>query len=85
MNTTNWLLLSGTVVIAGRWARGKSLDVPAVVALFVIALAMTLLSQVDEDLANAMTILVLFAVVYAYGPDILNKLYGSKQGFGARQ
>lgn len=74
MNTSNWLILTGMVVIAGRWSRGESLDVRAVVALFVLALAVTMFSTVDNELANAVAILILMSTSYAYLPDILSKI-----------
>lgn len=73
-NTTNWLILAGLVVIAGRWARDKPMDAPAVVALFIVALALTLLSSADEELANGFSLLVLLAVTYEYVPDIVKRL-----------
>lgn len=84
MNTTNWTLLAGVVVIAGRWGRNKPMDVPAVVALFVVALGLTLISSANEEIANGMAVLILLGVVYEYGPDILDRLNPPKTGFGAR-
>lgn len=78
MNTTNWTLLAGVVVIAGRWARNKPMDVPAVVALFIVALGLTLISSANEEIANGMAVLVLLGVVYEYGPDILKRLESAK-------
>lgn len=80
MNTTNWAILTGLVVIAGRWGRGKGMDAGAVVALFIVALALTLLTSVDEELANGFSILVLLAVTYEYGPDIIKRLNSTVEG-----
>lgn len=73
MNPT-WLTLSVAIVVAGKWSQGKGIDVPAIVALGLIALMMSVLSQVDERIANLMTILVLIVVTFIYGEDILKKV-----------
>lgn len=64
------VLMSGAVVIVGRWTQGKRLDVPAVAAVFVLALMITLMAEVDERVARGFAILVLIAVTYTYGRDI---------------
>lgn len=76
MNLTTWMVLSGVVVVAGRWSRGKGVDAGGIVGLFLLALMLTILSSVDEDFANGMAILVLIAVSYEYLPDILKSVRG---------
>lgn len=64
------ILLSGAIVVAGRWTQGKGLDVPSVIALFFLAVMIAGLSEIDNDLGRAFALLMLIAVTYAYGRDI---------------
>jgi hypothetical protein len=64
------VLLGGAVVVVGRWARGETLDVPAVVGVFFLAVMIAVISLGDEDIARGFAILFVLAVTYTYGPDI---------------
>lgn len=74
MDTTSWLLLAGLVVVAGRWSQGKGMDVPAVVALTLVAAMVAILAQIQPKIANLMTILVVVVVTLTYGESILTKV-----------
>lgn len=64
------VLLSGAIVVAGRWTQGKGIDLPGVVALFFLAGMIAILSEVNQDIGRAFAALLLIAVVYTYGRDI---------------
>lgn len=74
MNTTNWLFLAGAIVIAGKWARGEEISPKTVIAVAILALMITILQDIDADVANAFTILILIAVVLGNLSPILDKL-----------
>lgn len=64
------VMLSGVIVVAGRWTRGQPLDLPAVVALFFVAIMVSILTEVNEEIGRGFAILILVGVVYVYGQDI---------------
>lgn len=68
------VLLSGVVVVAGRWTQNKPLDLPAVVALFFLAIMVSILSQVNEEIGRGFAVLILVSVVYVYGRDIASAI-----------
>lgn len=74
MNTTNWLLLAGVITVAGRWSRGESITPKTVIAICILALMVSILQDVDSDIANAFTILILIAVVLGNAESILAKV-----------
>jgi len=74
VNTTNWLFLAGAVVVAGQWSRGEAISAKTVIAVCILALMVTILQDVDADIANAFTILILVAVVLGNGQPILDKV-----------
>lgn len=78
MDTTSWLLLAGVVVIAGKWSQGKGMDVPAVIALTLIAAMIAIMAQVQPKIANLMTVLVVVVVTLTYGSSILKTVRSVK-------
>jgi hypothetical protein len=74
VNTTNWLFLAGAIVVAGKWARGEEISPKTVIAVVILALMITVLQDVDADVANAFTILILVTVVLGNMTPILSKL-----------
>jgi len=67
MNTTSLLLLSGAVIVSGHWARGESISPKIVIAIVFLALMVGILGEIDQDIANAFTVLILIAVVLGNG------------------
>lgn len=79
MNTTNWLLLAGVIVVAGKWSQGQSITPKTVIAVTLLALMVGILQDVDAELANAFTLLILTAVVLGNLEPILEKLNPAEQ------
>ena len=70
MNATTWAVGTSAIVVAGRWATGKPLDIKLVVGLGAYAVALSFVSAADPELANKFAIMVFFAA--CVGPDALN-------------
>lgn len=73
MNTTNWVLLTGLVVVAGHWANGKPLDIRLAVGTAGIALFLAVINASSPELASRFAALVLIGAVFIYGPGIAKK------------
>ena len=67
MNTTTWAVGTSAIVVTGRWATEKPLDIKLVVGLGVYAVSMALVSNVDADVAAKLSAMVFFAA--CLGPD----------------
>jgi phenolic acid decarboxylase len=67
MNTTTWAVGTSAVVVAGRWATDKPLDIKLVIGLGVYAVSLSLLSNMDAELAAKFSGLVFFAA--CLGPE----------------
>lgn len=77
MNTTDWLFLAGAMTVAGQWSRGQTLSPKTVIAVALLALMITVLQDIDSDIAQAFTILIVVAVALSNLPSILDKLNNS--------
>lgn len=64
MNTTSVAVLTGAVVVAGRWQDGKGMDARPVIGTVGLVLALSLM---PEQLAHPFAILVLIAALGRYG------------------
>lgn len=73
MNTTNAVVLTAFLVVAGRWSEGKPLDIKVAVGTGALALFLSVLSSADEGLAGKFAVLVLVSAVFLYGPAIAKK------------
>jgi hypothetical protein len=73
MNTTNAVVLTGLVVVAGRWANDKPLDIKLAVGTAGLAIFLSVLNSSNPELAGKFTALILLAAVFLYGPGIAEK------------
>ncbi len=73
MNTTNAVVLTAFLVVAGRWSEGKPLDIKVAVGTGALAIFLSVLSSTDEGLASKFAVLVLVSAVFLYGPAIAKK------------
>lgn len=74
MNTTTSVLLTGVIVVIGRWAKDEGITSRIVVAVVILALFLSLLGQNQPKLANQFGLLVLITAMFGYAPGILGKL-----------
>jgi hypothetical protein len=66
------IFMAGGIVLAGRMSQKKPIDLPAVISLFFLAVMISILSEINEDIGRGFAILVLVSVVYVYGRDLAN-------------
>jgi hypothetical protein len=70
MNTTTWAVGTTAVVVAGRWATEKPLDIKLVVGLGAYAIGLSIVSSIDADIAAKLSAMVFFLA--CVGPDAVN-------------
>lgn len=73
MNTTNAVIMTSLVVVAGRWANDKPLDIRLAVGTAGLALFLAVINSSQPELASKFAVLVLVAAVFMYGPGIAKK------------
>lgn len=69
------IVVAATTTI-GRWARGKTLSVDIVVGLMGIAIALTIIDQVNKELAKAFGVLAVVATLVAHADVIFKAISG---------
>lgn len=74
MSTTNWVVGTGVIVASGRWSNGEPLTINFAVGVGVFTIALALLANVDQGLANKYAIAVFILACFRYLPGIVQKL-----------
>lgn len=72
------IIVAATTTI-GRWARGKNLDVDIVVGLVGIAIGLSIIDQMNKDLAKAFGALAVIATLFAHA-DVIFGVVGKQSG-----
>jgi hypothetical protein len=70
MNPVAAALVTGAMVIAGKWSEGKSPNINNAVGVAGIALGLALMDQANEKLSNAFAWLIVLSVTIVYFPKI---------------
>lgn len=73
MNTTNAVLMTSLIVVAGRWANEKPLDIKLAVGTAGLALFLAVINASQPELASKFAVLILLSAVFLYGPGIVKK------------
>lgn len=71
MNTTSAVMLSGGMVVAGRWAEGKPMEARVVVG--VVALVV-ILSAMPDEIAKPFALLILIGAAFRYGLPLTQRI-----------
>lgn len=73
MNTTTSVVATGAVVVAGRFAEGKPVDIKIAIGAAAFALGLSLIAGANEQLASRFGTLVLVVAMFTYVPTIAKK------------
>ena len=73
MNPTTTVVLASVMVVAGKWAKDEKLNIRLAVGGMVLAVGLTLMSEMDEKLAKLFSALILLGIAYTYLPTIVKK------------
>jgi len=74
MSTQAQVVGTGIIVLAGRWANDKPIDVSAAIGIGVYALGIAALSATNEKLATQFATLVLVGAGFIYIIPLADKL-----------
>lgn len=71
MNPLSAALLTGVIVVAGKWADGKTPNVDNAIGVAGIAIGLALMEQANEKLATSFAWLIVLSVTIVYFPRIV--------------
>lgn len=72
-STTNAVVLTGAIVVAGQWAQDRKLTIKIAVGGAALMLFLAALNEANEPLASKFAVLVLLGATFLYGPAIAKK------------
>jgi hypothetical protein len=70
MNPLSAALISGAIIVAGKWANKKSPNIDNAVGVAGIAIGLALMDQANEKLASMFAWLIVLSVAIVYVPKI---------------
>lgn len=73
MDTTTSAIASGIIVVAGTWSEGKGINARALLGASFLAIGLSILSSINDELARGFAVLVLVSVLLRYGLSITKK------------
>ena len=74
MSTTTWVVGTGALVAAGRWANNQPITVNIAVGVGVYSIALALIQNASQPLANNYAVAVFVLACFRYLPGIVQKL-----------
>lgn len=79
LNPVTTAVISGALVVGGKWARGQSPNIDNAVGVAGIAIGLAVLDQMNEQLASAFAALILITLAMVHFPAISKSV-----GFGVK-
>lgn len=79
LNPVTVAVISGALVVGGKWARGQSPNIDNAVGVAGIAIGLAVLDQMNEQLSNAFGALILITLAIVHFPAI-----SKAAGFGIK-
>lgn len=73
MTTTTSVVATATLVVAGRLAQSKPVDVKIAVGAGALAVSLSVLNSASSELASRFALLILVIAAYLYVPSIAKK------------
>lgn len=74
MNTTQTVVATAAIVVAGKWQKNEPIDVRIAVGGGILAIGLSILSNINEEFARLMSYVVIVSAVYVYGPALVEAL-----------
>jgi predicted MFS family arabinose efflux permease len=73
MNTTSLIVLTGLVVVVGRWAQGKNFDSKVVIGAVIVIIFLFVAQEFVPEVATPLAALALVAALLTYAVPIFGK------------
>jgi hypothetical protein len=70
MNPVAAAVITGTIIVTGKWANGKAPNIQNAIGVAGIAVGLALLDQANERLADMFAWLIVLSVAIVYIPKI---------------
>lgn len=70
MSTTDIIVVTALVVVAGQWAENKPLNMRIGLGAAFAAIGLAVLDRLDTSLGTGLAVTALVAAVLKYGPDL---------------
>jgi len=74
IDTTTSAVTTGVIVIAGRWSLNQPIDIRVVTGGLFLAMSLSVLTQINENLAGTFGMSILIAALLMYSIPIATKL-----------
>jgi hypothetical protein len=71
LNPVSTALISGALVVVGKWAKGDAPNIDNAVGVAGIALGLAVLEQANEQLAAAFAVLIVVSIATVHLPTIV--------------
>jgi hypothetical protein len=71
MNPLSAALISGAIIVAGKWANKKAPNIDNAIGIAGIAIGLALMDQANERLATGFAWLIVLSVAIIYIPQIV--------------
>lgn len=71
MNPLSAALITGVMVVAGKWSEGKTPNIDNAIGVGGIAIGLALMEQANEKLATSFAWLIVLSVTIVYFPKIV--------------
>lgn len=71
LNPVTTAIITGALVVGGKWARGQSPNIDNAVGVAGIAIGLAVIEQMNEGLAAAFSALILVTVAIVHFPAIV--------------
>lgn len=71
LNPVSVAVISGALVVFGKWAQNKTPNIDNAVGIAGIALGLATIEQMNEKLASAFSVLILTTIAMVYLPIIV--------------
>jgi len=82
MNPTTSAALTGVIVAAGHWSKGKKLPIEVIVGIMFVAIFLALMGEANEKFAGQFGLLIVAGSLFVYGTDIFKNLNSGEKRLG---
>lgn len=72
MNVVTTAIGTGAIVMAGRWAEGKGVELKIAIGATTLAIFLSILESANEQFAGQVGLMILIAALFRYIPSFVH-------------